>query len=374
MTPEKALFSANMKKRRLELNISQAQLGEMLSYSGKAISKWESGHAFPPAEVLPKLARALDTDLNSLFDFKQPPSYFLGIDGGGTKTKFLLTDDKGNILKALALGPCSPTGVGVEKSISVLQSGIDSICKDIPFYKISVHAGVAGCGIGKYANLIASAFESKRFSSFKVSSDADNIISAALGKNDGIICILGTGSVVYSCVNGIRRQIGGYGYLIGDVFSGTELGRACLEAVFYDLDGSRDHTLLTQMVTADIGSGSSDMLNDLYAKGRTYMASFAHYVFEAAEKNDAAADAILQKNITGLALQINAALKNISSDKKVPVFLAGGLTNTAPLFLDKLKAAITDSRLLSVEILEKEPVEGAVLLAGAPCVMEEEHA
>ena len=158
------------------------------------------------------------------------------------------------------------------------------------------------------------------------------------------------------------------------MFSGTELGRACLEAVFYDLDGSRDHTLLTQMITADIGSGSSDMLNDLYAKGRTYMASFAHYVFEAAEKNDAAADAILQKNITGLASQINAALKNISSDKKVPVFLAGGLTNAAPLFLDKLKAAITDSRLLSVEILEKEPVEGAVLLAGAPCVMEEEHA
>ena len=108
MQNQRQLFAQNLRHRRTELHMSQVKLAEKISYTGKAVSKWESGLVLPPAEVLPSIANALDMDLNTLFDFREKASYFLGIDGGGTKTKFMLTDDGGNILKAVSLGPCNP--------------------------------------------------------------------------------------------------------------------------------------------------------------------------------------------------------------------------------------------------------------------------
>ena len=56
----KQLFAKNLKTARVKAGLSQVKLAEMLSYTGKAISKWESGYALPPAEILPKLAKILD--------------------------------------------------------------------------------------------------------------------------------------------------------------------------------------------------------------------------------------------------------------------------------------------------------------------------
>ncbi len=362
----KQLFAKNLKAARTRIGLSQVKLAEMLSYTGKAISKWESGTALPPTEVLPKLAKLLDTDLNSLFDFREAPSYFLGIDGGGTKTKFMLTDKDGNVLNELTLGACNPTSVGINTSVAVFCDGIKQLCQDIPHGKVSVFIGSAGCGIEANKSIILEQLKKLNLSKIEVGSDAENIVSAALGRDDGIIAILGTGSIIYSSFMGQRRRVGGYGHFIGDTFSGSELGRACLEAVFSDLDKSGAHTALTEMVTSVKGSDISKILADMYSVGKTYMAELAHFVFEAAKSGDAVANSILDRNIEKLAAQLSSALSQLPKEHSYDIVLAGGITNFAEHFVSKIEQRIATGNLNSIKILDREPVVGAVLLAGAP--------
>ncbi len=369
----KKAFADNLKASRIKSGLSQVKLAEILSYSGKAISKWESGTALPPAEMLPTLAQALDTDLNSLFSFHEKPSFFLGIDGGGTKTGFMLTDINGNVLKTLILAGSNPSVIGAEGTAEIIKSGIKELCKDIPLGKISIYAGIAGCGTPKFRDEVMKQFENYRFSSFCISGDAENIISAALGKNDGVIAILGTGSIIYSCIGEKRHRIGGYGHIIGDVCSGTEFGRSCISAVLDDLDTSGPHTIMTEMLKERSKCDINDLLHEVYNNGKDFTASFAGIVFEAAEKGDTVAEEVIHKNAKKIAEKLVAALNFFPPYKSsVPIYLAGGIAGHFPYLVDTINQYITDERLSKINTLSCEPVEGAVLLAGAPCVIKSE--
>ena len=370
----KQLFAKNLKTARKNAGLSQVRLAEMLSYSGKAISKWESGSALPPSDVLPKLAQILNTDLNSLFDFREDASYFLGVDGGGTKTKFMLTDKVGTVLRELTLGACNPTSVGIEKSITVFHDGIKQICNDIPFGKVSVFIGSAGCGIEDNQKIIYERLKMLNLSNLKIGSDAENIISAGLRGKDGVIAILGTGSIIYTSNQDERHRIGGYGHFIGDTMSGSELGRACLEAVFSDIDKSGPKTVLTEKVTAIKGNDVSKILADMYSEGKTYMSELAHLVFDAADQGDAVACAILDRNIERLAKQLSVALSFLPQNDVFPIVLAGGITNFSKQFVDILKSKIASKNLSYIKTLTEDPVVGAVLLAGATNVKEDKNA
>ena len=49
--------------------------------------------------------------------------YFLGIDGGGTKTAYLLIDENGECLAEEKTGGCSYKEIGIEKTAEILKLG-----------------------------------------------------------------------------------------------------------------------------------------------------------------------------------------------------------------------------------------------------------
>jgi transcriptional regulator with XRE-family HTH domain len=55
---------------RKEKNITQEQLSSMVGVSAGAVCKWETGKSMPDISLLPPLARALDTSLDTLLSFK----------------------------------------------------------------------------------------------------------------------------------------------------------------------------------------------------------------------------------------------------------------------------------------------------------------
>jgi len=360
---EKELFAKNLKAARKKAGLSQTALAEKISYSSKAISKWESGVSIPPSEILPLIARILDTDLNSLFDFREEAGYFLGIDGGGTKTKFMLKNQNGDIINELTLGASNPTSVGIDACCELFYNGIKEICKDIPLGKVSIFIGAAGCGITTNKNAVYQRLTPLNPSSLTVSSDAENIIAAGLKNENGVIAIMGTGSVIFVSIDSIHKRIGGYGHFIGDTFSASEIGRACLEAVFSELDKSGEKTVLTKKITDEKGTDVSKILNDMYNEGKTYMAALSHYVFEAAKEGDSVAKQIIDNNINKFAKLLLSALSLLPKDKKYPIVLAGGITHYKDFFLEKLKKKITAENLEDIKVLDEEPVEGAVLMA-----------
>ena len=54
--------------------------------------------------------------------------YFLGIDGGGTKTLFKMVDENGAVIREIRKGAVNPNDIGMENAIALLRSGISEVC------------------------------------------------------------------------------------------------------------------------------------------------------------------------------------------------------------------------------------------------------
>ena len=137
------LFAARLKERRQRLDMTQRELADILGYSEKTVSKWESGTAIAPSAVLPMLATVLKTDVN-YFLLEGEGCYFLGIDGGGTKTEFAISDESGRIIRSITLAGCNPVDVGFTRTREILTRGISEILCDVSTSTVYCFAGIAG--------------------------------------------------------------------------------------------------------------------------------------------------------------------------------------------------------------------------------------
>ncbi len=362
---KKADFAKQLRLARRAAGMTQHQLGEALAYSAKAVSKWESGRALPPSELLPALAQALHTDLNTLFDCHKEFSYYLGIDGGGTKTDFCLADKDGRVIRQLTKGPCNPNAQGVVAAGDLLEAGALEICGNIPPEQVTVFAGIAGAGSHEtFRQAVTVRLNSLGFST-TVGSDAQSVVAAGLRGRDGVVAILGTGSVVFAVENGVSRRIGGYGYLLGDDGSGYTLGRDALRAAMAAGDGSGDKTLIADLFRRETGRQALDCVAEIYQQGRPYIAGFSHLVMEAAQKGDRVALDILDRNMAALAAYIRAGLP-AASNRPTKLVLAGGLiTSSAGLLLPLLEKHI-GRQDVQLRLMNQRVVYGALLLAGMP--------
>ena len=57
-----------IKGRRVELDMTQRELGKILHVSDKAISKWERGVSYPDILKINDIARALDVSISYLLE------------------------------------------------------------------------------------------------------------------------------------------------------------------------------------------------------------------------------------------------------------------------------------------------------------------
>ena len=137
-------FAVKLRRRRMALGYTQKTLANSIGYSEKAVSEWESGRVLPPAYALLRVADALQVSLDDLMDFQEDPSFFLGIDGGATKTDFALADGEGRIISRTLLGSSNPVDIGIEAAMEVLEAGIRHVCRGISLRRISMFAGISG--------------------------------------------------------------------------------------------------------------------------------------------------------------------------------------------------------------------------------------
>ena len=61
------LFAETLRKLRTERGLSQKQLGKQLFVYHSTIARWESGIRLPDAAMIPRLAKCLGVDANTLF-------------------------------------------------------------------------------------------------------------------------------------------------------------------------------------------------------------------------------------------------------------------------------------------------------------------
>lgn len=369
MNVQSEAFAKNLKERRRELGYTQKELADLIGYSEKSISKWESGAVIAPSAVLPLLAKKLGTSIDSLLSESSDQRYYLGIDGGGTKTAFALADSDGNVLYKTTLGGSNPVDIGIERTCEILADGIETVCASIPYSKIHVFAGISGGITGDYKVRIRTFLENYGFASADNGSDAENAVALALGRGEGTAVIMGTGSIAFSRHNGRLIRNGGYGYLFDDGGSGFAIGRDAIIAALNFEEGRGEKTVLLKKLKESLGYDKLiDSLGTLYKGGKRTTASFVPIVFSAFKEGDGVAARIIDQNMCAIARLIENAPSD--AEGKVRVVLVGGIVNEIELLLPLITKYLKDASKYDISANTGAPIYGALMLAGLERVKE----
>ena len=284
--------------------------------------------------------------------------YYIGIDGGGTKSIGVLSDGE-KILSEVTLTSSNPKDIGLEKSADLIVSLIRRLLPENVCESVSVFAGIAGagsCSDGLCDRV------SKEFPNFniKVGTDADNLVALCLDGPDGCVIVCGTGSVAYVKKDGKIHRVGGWGYLLDSGGSGYDIGRDGIEAVLRAKDGRSNATLVTSYVREKLGKHPSDALDEIYLGGKSFIASFAECVFKADADGDMVAGDILARNARKIAEYVEAA-ENILQ-KPFECILSGGIVENHKDFVDRIRDFCAETEC-NITVNEKNAVYGALKLA-----------
>ena len=176
-------------------------------------------------------------------------TYYLGIDGGGTKTEAILCDEFGQILWTKKVTATNPNDVGIASATEKLCDLVNSAHRylnengDAP-HQLRVFGGIAGALNHKTA-LLEHLNRSFPEDVIDVNSDAINLLSSELYDGNGCCLICGTGSVCFVRRGSEIIRIAGWGYLLDRSGSGYAMGKEAIEAALRSHDGRGDATLLT---------------------------------------------------------------------------------------------------------------------------------
>ncbi|MBR5124288.1 MAG: hypothetical protein IKU90_04080 [Clostridia bacterium] len=302
-------------------------------------------------------------------------TYYIGIDGGGTKTEAVIANECGQILARHVGTTSNPNDITPEGSLQVLSSLVSALMADVGLHatgeeQISLFVGVAG-GIN-HGPLLERELKKEfpMMAAVSVRSDVHILLSGELPMGDGACIICGTGSACFLRRGSEVIRIGGWGYLLDSGGSGYDIGRDALEAALRAYDGRGEATLLTELLTAHLGGEVQTRITEIYREGKPYIASCAPLVFKAAENGDRVAEEILQRNARKLAEYVEAAWKwETATDSlppaRFPVVMGGGISvKAAPLWQNRIASLIKHSDIpLELKVATMPPVFGAVVEA-----------
>lgn len=308
-------------------------------------------------------------------------SVFLGVDGGGTKTAFVLVDDSGVVLACAEQPSAYYLEHGRERVAEVLAAGTAAVCGD---------AGVGSDGIAFAFFALPSYGEISGDAAFldeapaavlghrRYRSGNDMVAgwAGSLGGADGINVIAGTGSMTYGERKGRSNRVGGWGEQFGDEGSGYWIGLRALNAFTRMSDGRTPRGPLHRLLRESAGVASDlDMIDVVFTrwrKGRSEIAALAPLVVRAADEGDAVAERILADAAAELADLVEATRANLgyAADETVPVSYSGGVFSV-PRVRDGFAAALRDrSPDYDLRAPLLGPTVGAALyaakLAGSP--------
>ena len=288
--------------------------------------------------------------------------YFLGIDGGGTKTVFKLTDENGAVIHTVLKGSVNPNDIGMENALSLLKEGIHEVCRDIPYSSVTMFAGISGGGLSENnAEIFRQFFKKFGFWAFENGSDIENLV--ALSDHEKcILVIMGTGFIVYALDGVNRKRISGWGQFFDDGGSGYTLGKSVISAVLSAGDGSGKSTILSSLLEEHLGESAEAHLTKFYKGGKRYIAEFAEFAFKGYGKNDPVAIEILEKDMSFVANKIDTALSALtdsSTSESVPVLFSGGISNRSDILFPLIKKHMKRNNCTLSQI-KNEPVDGAL--------------
>ena len=335
---EKQLLGERIRYYRKKMGVSQAALAEKLFVTAQNLSKWENGLSSPDIWNLSRLADIFNVSCDYLLGRAYSEKHqrvLLAVDGGGTKTEFLLFLESGEVLKHVSLPGSNPNSCGLVNTFDVLKNGIGgmlTVCDSV----MGIYLGISGCGNSENQKKIKK-FMNENFAGIpcEIQSDLYNAIYMESSLENYVTVICGTGSIIAARTQDKIHKIGGYGYLFDEECCGYEMGRKAILETLRCENGMEGSVLITELVQSYTGHKLLDSIPEIYSSGKDYIASFSRILFEAYDKGDKKAEKIIEESLQKLSYLICFALERYCCGGKV--ILTGGMTKRADVLLKYLE-------------------------------------
>lgn len=294
--------------------------------------------------------------------------YYIGVDGGGSNLRVVVTNAGLEVLAQQRGETVNPSVVGWQEAATRIQRAILSTVDAVGIRAdaiASVGIGVAGAA-DDYAGPWLRETVTTVLPDVHVapSSDIELALVGAHGARYGVLVLAGTGSVALAIDRGGRwKRAGGWGYLLGDEGSGYWLGIEALRAVMQADDGRGTPTLLTPRILDQLDlpdvQAITLWLYRVEAPRTRDVARLAPLVCEVAEAGDEVATAIVNRAGDELALLCRTVILRAGLVAP-PVAFAGGLLEEATPVRTRLCDLLG---MASPPEPQYPPVVGAALLA-----------
>jgi N-acetylglucosamine kinase-like BadF-type ATPase len=276
---------------------------------------------------------------------------FLGVDGGGTKTRFVLTRGGDHVVAQHRLGSSYVPQIGLTGLRELLSEGVAEVTGaasirtseiSYAFFGIPVY-GEDSAATAAFDELPAGILGHDRYAC-----DNDMVCgwAGAFAGRDGINVVAGTGSIGYGRRGKHSARAGGWGELFSDEGSAYWIAMQGLNVFTRMSDGRQAKGPLYELTRNAFGL-SNDL--DLCARtlgdnacSRDTLAGHARVVVDAAREGDTAALEILDRAGSELAMiadAIRAAL-GFAEGERVPVSWSGGGFNAGELLLRPFRDAL----------------------------------
>ncbi len=299
-------------------------------------------------------------------------SYYLGIDGGGTKTTCVVGDDSA-ILASATAGPSNIVRVGQAQARESLQQSVQQACTaaGISHEKIArTCVGGSGAARPELAELVRSFLAEIISTPIDVAGDMQIALEAAFDTGPGVIVIAGTGSIAYGRDRqGKTARAGGWGFAIGDEGSAHWIGRAAVSAVLRASDiAPADQVNQNGLAGSLCKAWGVTTLSDLARAANSIPPPDFAKLFPVivASKDDLASQVLSNagRELAHIALDVIRRLFPAEELAPIPVAVTGGVFRhsgqTRESFYNELRQFETRIEMNPSIV---EPVEGALRMA-----------
>lgn len=300
---------------------------------------------------------------------------YLGIDGGGTKTAFIIIDKTGKIIAQHQETTSYYIEIGLDELQQLIINGVTRTLKKANLSAEQIdHAFFGIPAYGEDSSVIEqiTAIPSKLFPTNKYACGNDMVPgwASALGCKDGINIIAGTGSIAYGELNDVKARCGGWGETFSDEGSAYWIAKSGLELFTKMSDYRLDKTPLYHLFKKHF-----QLTNDLDICGvilnqwngsRSKIAQLSVLVRDAAVAGDAQALKIFDDAAKELSLMIESTRQQLGykKDDNVMVSYSGGVFNANELILAPLKHHLSQISTCFYVVKPKyQPVIGSALYA-----------
>jgi N-acetylglucosamine kinase-like BadF-type ATPase len=277
--------------------------------------------------------------------------FFIGVDGGGTKTRFALMDAGRQLVADTTLGTTYHPEVGIDGVRDVLTRGVAEVLAQAgidPGGVAYAFFGLPGHGEDSALTPVLDAMPKSILGHERFTVDNDMVCgwAGSLGAADGINIVAGTGSIGYGRRGARAARAGGWGEAFSDEGSAYWIATQGLNAYSRMSDGRLPKGPLHGVINQALKLGNDlDLCARIYgANGlsRGEIAKLSPLVSKAASLGDAAALDVFRRAAHELAQIADALRRELGYDagESVKLSYSGGAFAAGELLLAPFKTAL----------------------------------